>query len=240
MSFEPPVQQVSEIIQRVRSQQEEHGRRMASDPEYRAEHEAAQREHERVVSYFAEQAAREALRQREAALTERGVPRRLWRTLEAPNETPALTAIKAFVDPENAKTFLVLAGGIGTGKTAAASWPLLERHGKLVKAIELTRHGVYDTEFWDALRGAGLLVVDDLGTEPRDEKGWAASNFDALLDHRYDWQLKTILTTNLTADRFKEAYCSGSGTRALDRLRKAGTFVAIPGDSMRRGSGANQ
>ena len=42
-----------------------------------------------------------------------------------------------------------------------------------------------------------LLVLDDVGKEHRGASGWAASQFEYLLRHRYDAGLPTVITTNL-------------------------------------------
>jgi hypothetical protein len=170
---------------------------------------------------------------------DRRIPRRLWPLLGAPDETPAMRAVRSFLAPEDDRVLLVLAGAVGTGKTVACGVALDGHPGLFVKAFELTQAGAFDAAFWDALRRTPLLVVDDLGTEPRDEKGWAAACLLALVDHRYDWLLKTIFTTNLDDSRFKATYCRGAGARTLDRLREAGAFVAVPGGSRRRPPGAS-
>jgi DNA replication protein DnaC len=225
---------ISALIARMRGTQEEHERRLASDPEYRAVHEQAAREErereEQLVSWRAEQDRRAHEKRREGA----GIPRRLWRLLDGTEpllDTEAMAAVRAFLG--SGKTFLVLAGGVGPGKTVAAAWAVEQRRGRMVKAIDLTRLGTYDEERWDELRSCPLLAIDDLGTEPRDEKGWAAANFEALLDHRYDWQAPTVLTTNLPFDAFKARYLTADGGRLRDRFMECGEFVEISEGSRR-------
>lgn len=173
----------------------------------------------------------------ETRLLGRGVEPRLAGLLKSIQETAAIKAVQEFT--VSSKLFQVLAGGVGTGKTIAAAhvvakWP---ESARLVKSTDLAKHGMYgetNVEFWDALAGTNLLVIDDLGTEPRDEKGYSVGLFTDLMDRRYDKERKTIITTNLGADRFKEIYCGGEGGRLLDRMRERGRFVNISGQSMRR------
>lgn len=245
----------------IRSRAAEHTRRMAEDPEYRAEHErqiaemeAKEREERARVERAYSLAAREERR------VARQIPARLWAHLDAPQETAPLAAVRDFMRPEDPRTFLVLAGGVGVGKTLAAAWGLdiefaVRRRlkaeemrirgedpdgtgyvvrqvgGLFLSAMSLVRAGTFNDEFWADARETARLVIDDLGTEPRDDKGWAAANLADLLNHRYDWKLKTVLTTNLDFERFKAAYVD---LRLGDRLRECGTFFECAGDSLRR------
>jgi DNA replication protein DnaC len=233
---------IAEVIASLRSIAEEHERRMATDPEYRAEHERRERER---AEFERQQREDEAARAR-LARTERrraaGIPERVIRLLDTPGalrETEALRIVRAFL--ESGKTFLVLAGGVGPGKTVAAAVAVEEHRGQLVKAMQLTRTGTYGEEaqaFWAALEETPLLALDDLGTEPRDEKGWAEANLSALLDERYDAELPVVITTNLPFEKFEARYLTSDGGRLLDRFREAGEFHELRGESMRPGGGA--
>lgn len=164
------------------------------------------------------------------------IPARLWPALDALQETQAVKSVQAFLGAED-RTFLVLGGGVGTGKSVGAAAAIQFHHqgGLWVSAPCLSEASSFDSEFWWSLRSTPLLVIDDVGTEPRDDKGWSAAKFQALLSHRYDWVLKTILTTNLSKDRFQTAYCDA---RLVDRLKEVGSYTALPGLSMRKPRGA--
>lgn len=182
-------------------------------------------------------------RERCRKLTE--MPERVLRLLGLARATDAVKAVREFL-ANDSRTLLVLAGGTGCGKTVAAcvgldEYLLLEgwsyrRAGRFVKAIDLVRAGTFDREFWDGYAATPMLVVDDLGTEPLDEKGWALANLAALIDKRYDACRKTILTTNLDVAKFKARYCAADGGRLIDRLREAGAFVEFDGASLRSAS----
>lgn len=183
----------------------------------------------RIEAATAEEQARTKRRRRDAA----EIPPRVAACLDAAKVTDALAAVQRFLGTD--RTFLVLAGAVGCGKTIAACSALDAKGGKFVKAAAITR-ARFDDERWEALLRASVLVVDDLGTESMDAKGWAAGALAELFDYRYDWQSKTILTTNLDADAFKARYCEQDGGRFLSRLREAGVFEAIAQGSLRSAS----
>jgi DNA replication protein DnaC len=58
----------------------------------------------------------------------------------------------------------------------------------------------YDAVF-EGLRTVGLLVLDDLGAEA--PTPWAAEKLYQLLNHRYNYRLPTVVTTNRDLDRLE-------------------------------------
>lgn len=173
---------------------------------------------------------------REREWRARGIPERLWPMLHdgapgeqvgplAPKPSPALDAAARFLVPAETRTFLVLAGPVGSGKTVAAAWAAAWSSGRLVKALDLVRAGLYpdDHAFWPTLHGEKLLVIDDAGVEPLDAKGYGLAAVVGLFDRRYDAARKTILTTNLTLEAFRPRF----GERVWRRLGEAGTWVDL-------------
>lgn len=199
-----------------------------------------------VAASIAEDEAMERATQtkaRERAWSERAIPCRLWPMLHAsaagddgdgPRETDALRAVGRFLAHGEARTLLVLAGGTGTGKTVAAAWGCAFHAGRMVKAVDLVRIGLFDqgTEL-PGLAGARTLAIDDLGMEPLDQRGYGYAALFDLLDRRYDANRKTIVTTNLAMPEFRERYGTGPGARLWDRVREVGMWVDLPGASMR-------
>lgn len=55
----------------------------------------------------------------------------------------------------------------------------------------------YDERF-DFLRAAPLLILDDLGTEST--TSWAREKLYQLINHRYNYRLPTVVTSNLRPD----------------------------------------
>jgi len=174
-----------------------------------------------------------------------GLPRRLFPMLHAfraggeaaPMPTPALEAVGRFTDPSDRATILVLAGGVGTGKTVAAALFCSSAYSRMVKAVDLVRIGLFsdgvDRKVLAQLADADLAVIDDVGAEPQDTKGYAYAAFFDAIERRYDAGAKTILTTNLTYDDFRSRYGTGVGLRFWDRIRGDARWVDIAGRSMR-------
>lgn len=230
--------QIHDAIERLRANAE----RLAADPGYQAR--LAEEEQQRQAEH-----ARWCRELRTRALRAAEVPRRVTEVLGSATETDAVRAVRAFMLPGVPRSMLFLLGGTGCGKTVAACLGLSEairlvdgdeggvpsarNVGRFVKAIQLVRAGTFDGEFWGALERAPVLVLDDLGSEPLDEKGWALGNIAALLDARYDARRRTIVTSNLPWARLRARYCEADGGRLLDRVREAGAVVEFDGKSMR-------
>lgn len=150
--------------------------------------------------------------------------------------------------------FLFLAGPPGVGKTAEGTWfldaPLVrsepvgldgeerqvvrESGGLFVTASEFAKAGTYARELWEEVSGAPRLVIDDLGVEQLDGKGYALTNLANLLYHRHAHELKTLVTLNITKAAFAEQYATHDGGRLRDRLTESAQFVELSGPSLRR------
>jgi DNA replication protein DnaC len=159
-------------------------------------------------------------------------------------ETQAIIAAK-----ENTAPLLVLAGPPGTGKSVAASWWLWSwirdernwpmerdwigafRHkpAVFITAAKLARLDRFDDKIMDRLLIAGRLVLDDLGAEFLDAKGFLASLLDEIINERYAARRPVVMTTNCTGPMFRERY----GLRITDRIHESGQFVWLKGSSMR-------
>jgi DNA replication protein DnaC len=112
--------------------------------------------------------------------------------------------------------WLVLSGRSGCGKThiaAAVVNDLLARGstGLFVVVPDLLDHlrGAYQPgaeigydELFERVRNAPLLVLDDLGTQA--PTPWAQEKLFQLVNHRFNAQLPTLVTTNLSPDEFDE------------------------------------
>ena len=77
-----------------------------------------------------------------------------------------------------------------------------------------------------------IMIVDDLGTEPREvmEFGNVYTPLIDLITRRYEEQLYTIFTTNLTPAQLKEKY----GKRIVDSLNEMVKKVVFENESYRR------
>jgi DNA replication protein DnaC len=164
------------------------------------------------------------------------------------DETPALAAVRG------AEDICILAGGCGVGKSiAAVAWvhdyvaaperwqdaaerdqeprPRYRGHVPLwIAAAQLARTDHFKQSEVDRVAKVKRLVIDDLGSEFSDSKGFFASLLDEVIDLRYSGQRPTIVTTNLDADAFRARY----GVRIVDRIREAGRFVGCGNQSLRK------
>ena len=120
------------------------------------------------------------------------------------------TALQFAAEPDG---WLLLEGSYGCGKTHLAAAIGNERlvKGDMVLFITVpdlldhlrstygpTSEMGYD-EMFDRIRGAQLLILDDLGSENPSQ--WAGEKLFQLLNHRYSRRLPTVITTNVDLDR---------------------------------------
>lgn len=104
--------------------------------------------------------------------------------------------------------WLILFGNYGTGKThlaAAIANEAIRRHYRLLFAVvpDLLDHlrstfgpsseVAYDDRF-EMIREVPLLVLDDLGTE--NTTPWAREKLFQIINHRYNYALPTVITSN--------------------------------------------
>ncbi|HEX2620475.1 MAG TPA: ATP-binding protein [Phototrophicaceae bacterium] len=143
------------------------------------------------------------------------------------------TAMDYAQQPEG---WLLLEGTYGCGKThlAAAVANLRLHHGESVLFItspDLLDHlrstyapdaeTTYDETF-DRVRNTPLLILDDLGVE--NPSPWAQEKLFQLLNHRYNYDLPTIITTNMDIDRLDARVRS----RLLDDARTHRVKITAP------------
>jgi DNA replication protein DnaC len=105
--------------------------------------------------------------------------------------------------------WLILQGGYGCGKTHLAAAIARQREvagdtvlfsivpdllDHLRAAFAPTSEITYDALF-DRIREAGLLVLDDLGSE--NATAWATEKLFQIINYRYNYRLPTVITTNV-------------------------------------------
>ena len=98
------------------------------------------------------------------------------------------------------------------------------------KDLAMRSKGNYND--WRNVMRYQLIIVDDLGTEPREvmEFGNVYTPLIDLITTRYEEQLYTIFTTNLTPAQLEEKY----GKRIVDRLNEMVEKVVFENESYRR------
>lgn len=124
------------------------------------------------------------------------------------------------------KKILVLAGGVGAGKTTAATWVALKgqdpRPG-FARVNQLERRGRYAEKLDEWLEDRTSLVVDDLGAEYLDGKGNFRSVLDEVIDAFYSNRRTLVMTTNLrprAAAGEPEQFAERYGERVWSRLNQ--------------------
>ncbi len=153
----------------------------------------------------------------------------------APIECQALGHVRQFLGSK--RNFLVLAGGKGVYKSGSAAWALGQVDaGAFVDAMHLVEISINEKERWQRILSAPLVVVDDLGTEKRDPGSLAVfmDAFQKIHNGAYSNCRRVIYTGNISKSGMnREPEDGGYGTRAYDRLKEAGDWYGIQGESVR-------
>jgi len=135
------------------------------------------------------------------------------------------------------KDSLILNGNVGSGKTtlARAICHVLVSLGtckgcRIVSAQDLLR--MDDNQRFEDVSNAPALVMDDLGTESLTSKVYGTTFTPAIemIYKRYDRQLPTIITSNLSM----ETLCRTYGERVSDRFHEAYDTITFDNKSFRR------
>lgn len=191
--------------------------------------------------------------QNDARAAMAGIPRRIRDFATDPDQTAAIKRVDRWrADSQSSADAwcLVLSASKGLGKSVAAGyaaqgmlagggravvsyWDSRDRKDKTLPSwwsiSSFARLGGFDGRFDAICKHPGLIVLDDLGAEYLDAKGWFHQALDAFIDERYCEYRPTIITTNLSATDFKARYSE----RICDRLREGGAFYEFRGESMR-------
>ena len=144
--------------------------------------------------------------------------------------------------------WLVLMGGVGSGKTHLAYAVVAERlarkrptfYGSVPEVLDALRRGfdgnaglAYDKRL-ATMQGVDLLVLDDLGTEH--QTPWVAEKMFQLVNYRYTRRLPMIVTTNLVVTKGE-----GMDPRIRSRLldRQLCEVLTFPAGDYRQRRGAS-
>lgn len=170
---------------------------------------------------------------------------------ESKRDRAALDACRALLASKEPFP-LLLTGGVGTGKTHLAAATLREwiharshglglftTHQDLLLRIRSTFHdNAVETQLdvINRYRTAAFLVLDDVGVEKPSE--FAVSTLYAIVNHRYEEMLPTIVTSNLPPNKLAarlalDAADRVQAERVLDRIVFGETWLELDGPSHR-------
>lgn len=158
----------------------------------------------------------------------------------------AYSAMKIFCEkfPNTKNINLLLLGNVGTGKTCLAAAIANDLEARGYSAVFMTAFGFNDacrkyhtsfdpsrSETLDALLGADLLVIDDLGTESI-LRNVTLEYLYTVISERMNARRHTLITTNLSPDALSDRY----GERIVSRLfdSRVCLSVALTGKDLRR------
>ena len=98
---------------------------------------------------------------------------------------------------------------------------------RFISHIELLESLKSNSELITKYKKAKIFVIDDLGAARNTE--WAEERLFEIIDFRYNEELPTIFTTNLTSEELKEKISN----RIYDRLLEMCDFVGVTAPSQR-------
>lgn len=161
-------------------------------------------------------------------------------------ENPTLLSVLDYC--ASPKTFCLILGGAGSGKTIAAAaallcskmhwdggkaWAYSPSEARFTLASDLARLSYFDAEAQKTLgrmERYRWLAIDDVGGELVTDT-WR-SNFTELILRRNSARLKTLITSNLSAEEFKTKY----DERITSRIRGDGVVIVSGNTDLRRGA----
>lgn len=171
------------------------------------------------------------------------LPRRFWRASFDRIPENARPTIRAYLrgldDHLDNGSGLLLWGMNGCGKSSAAAFIAKETRrtgasvlfmtAESVREAALSDEQVEDGSLLDRAMTVDLLVIDDLGKETRDARGWSARLFENLIRERLAAQLSTIITTNDSPKALQKIYPDSM----LEALKEGVVPVRVSGDNLR-------
>jgi hypothetical protein len=130
------------------------------------------------------------------------------------------------------RSMIVFAGGVGCGKSAAATWLALvstDSSPQFVRAMQLERRGRYQDGLEKLMRESTSLFIDDVGAEVLDSRGAFEALIGEVIDVFYGDRRLLVLTANMRKQRdtpkdepqFRERY----GERTFSRFRESAKWA---------------
>ena len=190
-------------------------------------------------------------------LSESGAPERLLDSLYHPPyaELESLLYMKGKMKELLSGRWFMLIGKTGLGKSFAAAWAMrtflrvkfsIEWISNLkgsfywipVRRVEtFIKLSEQQVEFYEKVKNATLVVLDDIGEEAPDGKpNWKTRYISYLIEERYDRNKPTIFTTNLqiTPENKERIISTLYGKRVFSRLEEVCTYKGFLGEDIRK------
>lgn len=161
---------------------------------------------------------------------------------QSPENHNAIKAIKRWIDGDR---WLYLHGDYGIGKTGLAIGILRELAARgnsvlfqtvpeLLDRIRATysqsgdlREGASESEVMESIKNVDVLVLDDLGTE--NVRPWVIEKMFIIINHRYNRNLRTIITSNIDLDQLADRI----GDRIAWRIAESSVVYKLKGPNLR-------
>lgn len=129
------------------------------------------------------------------------------------------------------KRMVVVAGGVGCGKTTGAVQWLLHCKGRPLfvpapSLIQRARAKPWLAPIWEQ---ATAIVIDDVGTEKERDRDRFLEAFGELLTHVHAQKKRMVLTANMQMQEFRDRYKK----RIESRFRQGGVWISLTGGDMR-------
>lgn len=175
------------------------------------------------------------------------VERRLMKFAENEALDKQLSLMAEWLTTNDHRFCLLLCGKCGNGKSAFVKafqnllnlLGLRDEYGNsigfsIVDAREIAWMCRDRHQEWRVLSRRNMLAIDDIGTEPVEIQDYG-NHLNPVIDllyKRYDEQLFTIITTNLTPKEIRERY----GERIADRLNEMAFRIVFDNDTYRTNS----
>lgn len=165
---------------------------------------------------------------------------------QQPIDEHVLARCVDFLTNPETRPSLLLFGTPGTGKTTFMRAMFMtvnflyneelsrnEIVSRYTKASELGALLKQDKDEYKKLKSATCLFIDDLGfngeSEMVNDYGVKAKPIEDIVEHRYDRQLMTVCTTNLTAAEIRDKY----GDRIYSRICETFSMLPVNGQDFR-------
>ncbi|MCF0225219.1 MAG: hypothetical protein HUK20_13205 [Fibrobacter sp.] len=157
-----------------------------------------------------------------------------------------LQQLAGYLTAENHKFGIMLCGTPGNGKTTTllafqnavnylrqqSVLPADQPNAISIVDAKDAKHYFRDPRSSQQLKDRPMLGIEDMGREPKEilDYGNVTTPIIDLLEHRYNNQLFTFITTNLTAQQIRETY----GNRIADRFNEMLHVIIYANPSFRK------